>query len=40
MILHDQSDASLVLPVLAAAADVTGFWNLKLIRFGEEFRSR
>ena len=25
------------LPVLAAAADVTGSWNLKLIRFGEEF---
>jgi len=25
------------LPVLAAAADVTGSWNLKLVRFGEEF---
>jgi amidase len=25
------------LPVLAAAADVTGSWNLKMVRFGEEF---
>ena len=25
------------LPLLGAAADVTGSWNLKLIRFGEEF---
>lgn len=25
------------LPVLAAAADLTGSWNIKLVRFGEEF---
>jgi amidase len=29
--------AVLLLPALAAAADVTGQWNLRLIRFGEEF---
>src|SRR5690348_10163275 len=29
----------LVLPVLAAAADVSGWWNMKLIRSGEEIAS-
>jgi amidase len=27
----------LLVPLLAAAADITGEWNLRLIRFGEEF---
>src|SRR5436305_2282460 len=27
----------LCLPLLASAADITGQWNLHLIRFGEEF---
>src|SRR3954471_23191208 len=27
----------LFLPLLATAADVTGEWNLRLIRFGEQF---
>ena len=29
----------LFLPLLASAADVAGQWNLRLIRFGEEFAS-
>jgi hypothetical protein len=28
-----------VLPLIANAADVTGEWNLRLIRFGEQFAS-
>ena len=29
--------AVLLLPMLAAAADLTGQWNFHLVRFGEEF---